>query len=89
MMLERFGGDAAFMCDVIDIYLHDARRAAHRLKGASGYFGGDPVVSLATRLEALADTGDCGAAESLGSELARALDRLLFDLRQARAAHAD
>ncbi|MBM3569271.1 MAG: response regulator [Alphaproteobacteria bacterium] len=53
----------------------DAARAAHTLKGESGYLGAETVHRLAREAERLAKSGDCAAISRLLPEIEAALAR--------------
>ncbi|CAN5294367.1 hypothetical protein BH11PLA2_BH11PLA2_28670 [soil metagenome] len=59
---------------------HALQRAAHGLKGAAGYVGGNPLVVVAQQLEVLGTCGDLTAAGPAFRELEYEFSRLITAL---------
>ncbi|MEX0819223.1 MAG: response regulator [Pirellulaceae bacterium] len=62
------------------------RRCAHTLKSAAGYFGGEPIVETAERLESLGRDKQLDPAPPLVEQLSTDIDRLVALLRQKTGA---
>uniref|UniRef100_UPI003567EDE6 Hpt domain-containing protein n=1 Tax=Novipirellula sp. TaxID=2795430 RepID=UPI003567EDE6 len=60
-------------------------RAAHTLKGASGYFGAVDVVKAAETLEHQGKEGDLGSVKSIMDELVAASEHLAKELNEKTA----
>jgi CheY-like chemotaxis protein len=59
------------------------KRAAHTLKGSSGYVGGGPAAAAALALETIGASRDLSAAPEAFERLEREIDRLIAELSAA------